>query len=90
MRFPEQQLRKEITKDSAIIRELHVYGSATAFGKKGTVQHRGLGKELMRTAENIAKKNSKNKIVVISAVGTREYYTKLGYKKEGVYMVKRI
>jgi elongator complex protein 3 len=90
MRFPKQQLRKEITKDSAIIRELHVYGSATAFGKKGTVQHRGLGKELMKNAENIAKKHSKNKIVVISAVGTREYYTKLGYKKEGVYMVKRI
>ncbi len=90
MRFPKQQLRKEITKDSAIIRELHIYGSATAFGKKGDVQHRGLGKQLMKKAEEIARKDGKKKMVVISAVGTREYYKKLGYKKEGVYMVKRI
>ncbi|MFA6888736.1 MAG: tRNA uridine(34) 5-carboxymethylaminomethyl modification radical SAM/GNAT enzyme Elp3 [Candidatus Woesearchaeota archaeon] len=90
MRFPSQCLRKEITSQTALIRELHVYGSATAFGKKGTVQHRGLGKQLMKTAEKIAKKYGKNKIVVISAVGTREYYKKIGYKKEGVYMVRKI
>ena len=90
MRFPSECLRKEITQDSALIRELHVYGAATAFGKKGTVQHRGLGKELMKKAEEIAKKNKKKKIVVISAVGTREYYKKIGYVKEGLYMVKRI
>ena len=90
MRFPSECLRKEITTDSALIRELHIYGAATAFGKKGTVQHRGLGKQLMKIAEKIAKKNRKNKIIVISAVGTREYYKKIGYKKEGVYMVKKI
>ncbi len=90
MRFPSQCLRREITKDSALIRELHVYGAATAFGKKGAVQHRGFGRELMKKAEQIAKQHGKNKIVVISAVGTRGYYKKIGYTKEGHYMVKNI
>lgn len=93
MRFPSQQLRKEITKDSALIRELHVYGiqeNIGAKGKAGSVQHKGLGKKLLKTAEQIAKKNGKNKIVVISGIGAREYYKKLGYRREGVYMVKKI
>lgn len=90
LRFPSQYMRKEITQTSALIRELHVYGEATALGKKGTVQHRGMGKQLMKKAEEIAKQNGKDKIVVISAVGTREYYKKLGYEREGVYMVKGI
>lgn len=90
LRFPSQCLRKEITPASALMRELHVYGEATALGKKGTVQHRGMGKQLMKKAEEIAKQHGKDKIVVISAVGTREYYKKLGYEREGVYMVKRM
>jgi len=44
----------------------------------------------METAENIAKMYYKNKIVVISGIGAREYYKKIGYHREGVYMVKRI
>ncbi|MBI5002217.1 tRNA uridine(34) 5-carboxymethylaminomethyl modification radical SAM/GNAT enzyme Elp3 [Candidatus Woesearchaeota archaeon] len=90
LRFPSQCIRKEITETSALIRELHVYGEATALGKQGTVQHRGMGKQLMKKAEEIALQHGKDKIVVISAVGTREYYKKLGYEREGVYMVKRI
>ncbi len=90
LRFPSQCLREEITPTSALIRELHVYGEATALGKEGTVQHRGMGKQLMKKAEEIAKQNGKDKIVVISAIGTREYYKKLGYEREGVYMVKEI
>jgi elongator complex protein 3 len=89
LRFPSQCLRKEITQTSALIRELHVYGEATALGKQGTVQHRGMGKQLMKKAEEMAKQHGKDKVVVISAVGTREYYKKLGYSQEGVYMVKK-
>ncbi|MFH0875443.1 MAG: tRNA uridine(34) 5-carboxymethylaminomethyl modification radical SAM/GNAT enzyme Elp3 [archaeon] len=90
MRFPSQLLQKEITNDSALIRELHVYGQAAELGDSGSVQHRGLGKKLLKKAEEIAKANKKNKIVVISGVGVRSYYRKLGYKKEGPYMVKRL
>jgi elongator complex protein 3 len=99
LRFPSQQLRKEITKDSALIRELHVYGETAAIGEKTKKadnrkttksQHRGYGAQLLKKAEQIAKKNKKNKIIIISGVGVREYYRKLGYKKEGPYMVKSI
>lgn len=90
LRFPSQQLRPEITKDSALIRELHVYGTATSIGETGNVQHQGFGKQLMQKAEEIAKKNKKKKIIVISGIGVREYYQKIGYKLEGPYMVKEI
>jgi elongator complex protein 3 len=90
LRFPSSFLRKEITKDSALLRELHVYGSAAGLGEEGEVQHKGLGKQLLKTAEGIAKANKKKKIVVISGIGVRPYYKKLGYKLEGPYMVKNI
>lgn len=90
LRFPSEFLREEITKDSALIRELHVYGTATAIGEEGAVQHRGWGKGLMEKAEEIAKEHGKTKVVVISGVGVRKYYEKLGYKREGVYVVKEV
>ena len=90
MRFPADSLREEITSESAIVRELHVYGIATSLGSEGTVQHKGWGKKLLLEAEKIAKENGKNKIVIISGIGVREYYKKLGYQLEGVYMVKQI
>ena len=72
----------------AIIRELHVYGSAISLGKKGKIQHKGYGIKLMKIAENIAKKNYK-KIFVIAGIGVKNYYkNKLGYKKDGFYMSK--
>jgi len=88
LRFPSQTLRKEITKKSALIRELHVFGSAIALGKKGKIQHAGYGKKLLKKAEQIAVKNKKHKIVIISGIGVRNYYRRLGYKKQGPYMVK--
>ena len=54
------------------------------------MQHKGWGKKLLRKAEKIAKKAGKDKMVVISGVGAREYYRKLGYKLEGMYMTQKI
>ena len=88
LRFPSQYLRKEITEKSALIRELHVYGKTTEIGKKGKIQHKGFGKKLLKKAEDIARENGKNKIVIISGIGVRDYYRKLGYKLQGPYMVK--
>ncbi len=108
MRFPSEELKKEIDGDSVLIRELHVYGPAVQIGKphksnisgksgtssnfltKGTVQHKGIGKNLLEKAEEIARTYYKKKVVVISGVGVRGYYRKLGYRKEGPYMVKKI
>ena len=74
----------------AIIRELHVYGQALKLGEKGEVQHKGLGKQLMRKAEEIVRKERIKKLAVISGVGVREYYRKLGYKLDKDYMVKKL
>lgn len=82
--------RLRIINDIAFIRELHVYGSAEKIGDSGKVQHRGFGKQLMEKAEKISKEKKVKKIKVISGVGVREYYRKLGYKKEESYMVKKI
>jgi len=90
LRFPNQCLRKEITKNSALIRELHVFGSAVSIGMRGDIQHAGYGKKLLAKAEQIAIKNKKDKIVVISGIGVRNYYRKIGYKKQGPYMVKKL
>lgn len=57
-------------------------------GKK--IQHAGLGKRLMIEAEKIAKKKGFKKIAVISGVGVRGYYKKLGYKLRDSYMVKEL
>ena len=86
------KLRVDWWKESkAIIRELHVYGQALKLGEKNKLaqQHKGLGKWLMNEAEKIAKKNMCKKISIISGVGVREYYRKLGYESEKNYMVKK-
>ncbi|MBD3313254.1 tRNA uridine(34) 5-carboxymethylaminomethyl modification radical SAM/GNAT enzyme Elp3 [Candidatus Woesearchaeota archaeon] len=93
MRFPSAGMRKEITDDSALIRELHVYGETAGVGEtavKGKIQHKGIGKRLLSEAENTAKRNGRKNIVVISGVGVRPYYRRLGYRKHGPYMVKTL
>lgn len=77
-----------------LVRELHIYGPALELRKKDPkkFQHTGLGKQLMKKAEEIARKYKLKKIKVISGVGVREYYRKIGYKLESdsSYMVKYI
>ena len=74
----------------AIIRELHVYGEQILIGKKGSWQHKGYGKKLLKEAERIAKENGYKRIYVISGIGAREYYRKFGYRKTGYYMSKTL
>jgi len=91
-----------VLKNSAIIREVHTYGQMIPVGKKlfhpepkGAfwfgVQHRGLGKKLIKEAERITKEEfGLKKIAVISGVGVRDYYRKLGYRLKDTYMVKKL
>jgi len=84
-------LRLRIANGKSIIRELHVYGQSLKLGEKGELsQHKGFGKMLMKEAEKISKKEKINKISVISGIGVREYYRKLGYNLENTYMVKKL
>ena len=78
-------------QNAAIIREVHTYGKLTQINKKSknSPQHMGLGKKLISEAERIAKKEFRlGKISVISGVGVRGYYRKLGYRLKDTYMVK--
>ncbi len=89
LRFPYKPFIKAI-EDCALIRELHVYGRAVPIGKSSDAfQHRGFGERLLREAEEIAKQEY-DRIAVISGVGVREYYRKLGYRKKFEYMVKNL
>jgi elongator complex protein 3 len=92
LRIPSRCLHPVITETSALIRELHVYGQAVGIGQSddSKTQHKGLGKKLMAKAEEIAIDNGKDKIIIISGVGVRGYYRKLGYRLEGPYMVKML
>jgi len=81
-----------VLKGAAIIREVHTYGESVPIGtKKLSPQHRGLGKKLIQMAEKIIKKDfCIKKIAVISGIGARDYYRKLGYKLKDTYMVKNV
>jgi elongator complex protein 3 len=77
-------------QNAAIIREVHIYGQSLTIGEEqeGAAQHAGLGIQLMEEAEVIARRRGYNRIAVISALGTRGYYRRLGYELGEMYMVK--
>lgn len=82
---------KNKTKNScALIRELHVYGSEVPINATGKIQHKGLGSNLLKAAEEIARELGKEKMLIISGVGVREYYRKHGYSLIGPYMSKNL
>ncbi len=53
-------------------------------------QHLGLGKRLMAEAERITLEQGLHKVAVISGIGVRNYYRKLGYELEGTYVTKNL
>ncbi|RJP53662.1 MAG: GNAT family N-acetyltransferase, partial [Anaerolineaceae bacterium] len=79
-------------RGAALIREVHVYGQSLAVGaeKSGAAQHVGLGTRLLEEAEKTAKQKGFGKLVVISAVGTRQYYLDRGFDRGEYYLVKRL
>ncbi|AIG99369.1 MULTISPECIES: tRNA uridine(34) 5-carboxymethylaminomethyl modification radical SAM/GNAT enzyme Elp3 [Archaeoglobus] len=89
LRFPKEPFI-EVLRDAALIRELHVYGRAVPIGQSSDAfQHRGFGERLLKEAEEIAKEEY-DRIAVISGVGVRDYYRKLGYRLRQGYMVKKL
>ena len=93
LRIPNQNdIFIEVLKNSAIIREIKTFGELVPIGKKEIApQHRGFGKKLLKKAQEIAKKEfGLGKITVISGVGVRDYFRKLGYSLKDTYMVKKL
>ncbi|KAM6906655.1 elongator complex protein 3 [Lycodopsis pacificus] len=90
-RCSPQSFRQELKGGVSIVRELHVYGSVVPVSSRdpSKFQHQGFGMMLMEEAERIARdEHGSGKMAVISGVGTRNYYRKLGYELEGPYMLK--
>ena len=88
----EGTFKKELI-GASMVRELHVYGSVVPIHSRDTskFQHQGYGTMLMEEAARIAKEeHGSHKLAVISGVGTRNYYSKLGYHLEDTYMVKNL
>jgi len=96
LREPSPKAHRPETKNakSMLVRELHVYGPLIPVGGKATSsgwQHRGWGEKLMREAERISLEEfDAKKMMVLSGVGMRNYYKRLGYEREGPYMVKTL
>ena len=92
LRKPSDEVfRPELKDGVSIVRELHVYGSVVPVAGRDPTkfQHQGFGTLLMEEAERIAKEeHGARKLSVISGVGTRNYYRKLGYELDGPYMSK--
>jgi elongator complex protein 3 len=76
----------------AMIREVHIYGPAVPIGEasKGEAQHAGLGSKLLAEATKMARAAGYRRIAVISAIGTRGYYTRHGYELDGLYMTRTL
>ncbi len=91
LRIPAEPFRPELDTHTGLIRELHVYGRMVPVGERcgDAWQHRGWGEALMDEAEKTASERFDiQKMVVMSALGTKQYYARLGYEKQGVYVSK--
>lgn len=85
--------RPELAGGACIVRELKVYGRVVSVGSRDeqAFQHRGLGRSLLQEMEKEARENfDANVLLVMSAVGTRNYYRKFGYERSGPYMAKSL
>ena len=88
--------------ETALIRELHVYGRTFAVGDTANrgltdntpaIQHLGIGQRLLVAAENLAQRDGYERVAVISGVGVQKYYERFGYRLhpgEGEFMMKSL
>ncbi len=75
----------------AMIREVHVYGQvANLHRSDGSAQHLGLGRRLVERACELAREAGFGRINVISSVGTRDYYRKLGFVDGALYQTREL
>ena len=89
----DKRFMSELKGATAMVRELHVYGSVVPVHSKDPkkFQHQGYGRLLMEEAERVAvEEYGCTRMAVISGVGTRHYYRKMGYHLDGPYMVKML
>ncbi len=94
LRIPFEPFRREISTKTGLLRELHVYSHVVPLDSapvESEFQHRGFGRALMGKAEDLARAEGMEDLVVIAGLGVREYYRKqLGYRNRGPYVAKAL
>jgi elongator complex protein 3 len=94
LREPSDKAHMPEAARAMLVRELHVYGPLVRVGGRAQVndwQHRGWGESLLHEAERISREEfDARKVVVLAGIGTRNYYRRFGYQREGPYMSKRL
>ena len=95
LRVPSEKAhRPEVRRvPCSIVRELHVYGPLVPVGKHFAKawQHKGFGGVLLGEAERLSREEfGLGKVLVISALGTKQYYMRFGYGYDGVYVSKML
>ena len=91
---PTTRPAEKTDNNSALIRELHIYGPEVPLKQQvpTAAQHKGLGKALLREAERIAREEFQaQQMVVLSGTGAKEYYrSEFGYGSRADYMVRSL
>ncbi len=93
MRAPSSLAHRKEMEGSCVVRELKVYGRVVSVGGRNqdAWQHRGLGSSLLGEMEKVARERfGAKRLLVTSAVGTRNYYRRFGYETLGPYVSKRL
>lgn len=93
MRSPSERSHRPEMRGACIVRELKVYGRVVSVGSRDeqAFQHRGLGRSLLEEMEKEASERfDARTLLVMSAVGTRNYYRKHGYERSGPYVGKSL
>ncbi len=92
LRVPSVKAHRKEMKGSAVIRELRTVSQQLPLSerKMDSWQHRGFGEQLIIKCKELAIENGKERLLVTSGVGAREYYRKFGFEKSGPYMGIRL
>jgi elongator complex protein 3 len=98
LRLPSEKAHRLEAKAAwaTLVRELHVYGPLVPVGGRAEAptsawQHRGYGAKLLEEAERISREEfDARKVIVLAGIGTRNYYRRFGYEREGPYMIKEL
>ena len=92
LRIPSESAHRPEMENSAVIRELRTVSQQLPLNMRAddSWQHRGLGEKLIRQCMEIAADNSRERLLVTSGVGAREYYRKLDFARMGPYMAKTL
>jgi elongator complex protein 3 len=92
LRFPPAPYNP-VLENTALMRELHVYGSLVPVGKDADSdewQHRNFGRVLIARAEEIASDAGFTSLAILSGIGVRPYYRRQGYERKGPYMIREL